>query len=73
MFCEYLTSALIMEEEYVDQQDAVMNEVVNRGSDGGDGIGDVSKDYSDINFDDGYEDDEGGNSFRGGRGRGNFR
>ncbi|XP_063631864.1 uncharacterized protein LOC134803087 [Cydia splendana] len=62
-----------MEEEYVDAQDSGMNEAVNRGSDGNDNIGDGSKDFGDMNYDDSYEDDDGGNGFRGGRGRGNFR
>ncbi|XP_063543558.1 transcription elongation regulator 1-like isoform X3 [Cydia strobilella] len=62
-----------MEEEYVDAQDSGMNEAVNRGSDGNDNIGDGSKDFGDMSYDDGYEDDDGGNGFRGGRGRGNFR
>lgn len=50
-----------------------MNDV-NRNSDGNESGGEQLKDFCDPSgYDEGYEDDDGGNSFRGGRGRGNFR
>ncbi|XP_045781405.1 transcription elongation regulator 1-like isoform X2 [Maniola jurtina] len=63
-----------MEDEYMDAQDSSMNDSANRGSDGNDSMSDASKDFGDQSgYDDNYEDDDGGNGFRGGRGgRGNF-
>lgn len=64
-----------MEEEYMDTQDSGMNDVINRASDGNDSAGDPTKDFGDASsYDDAFDDEDGGNSFRGGRGgRGNFR
>lgn len=62
-----------MEEEYMDTQDSSVSDM-NRG-DGSENLVDSTKDFGDgLGYgDDGYEEDEGGNGFRGGRGRGNFR
>ncbi|XP_039762266.1 transcription elongation regulator 1 isoform X2 [Pararge aegeria] len=64
-----------MEDEYMDSQDSGMNDSANRSGDGNDSINDASKDFTDLTgYDDNYDDEDGGNSFRGGRGgRGNFR
>lgn len=63
-----------MEEEYIDSQDSAVNEVVNRNSEVSENLVDSAKDFADVvGYDEGYEEDEGGNSFRGGRGRGSFR
>ncbi|KAF9796894.1 hypothetical protein SFRURICE_011083 [Spodoptera frugiperda] len=64
-----------MEEEYnIETQDPVVNDVVNRASEGNENLVDGAKDFGDVvAYDEGYEDEEGGNSFRGGRGRGSFR
>ncbi|KAH9629688.1 hypothetical protein HF086_001501, partial [Spodoptera exigua] len=64
-----------MEEEYnIETQDPVVNDVVNRANEGNENIVDGAKDFGDVvAYDEGYEDEEGGNSFRGGRGRGSFR
>ncbi|XP_047542008.1 transcription elongation regulator 1 isoform X2 [Vanessa atalanta] len=64
-----------MEDEYMNTQDSGMNDVINRSSEGNDSISETSKDFVDpANYDDSFEDEDGGNSFRGGRGgRGNFR
>ena len=65
-----------MEEEYIDSQDSAVTEVVNRASEVSENLVDSTKDFGDVvavGFDENYEDDEGGNNFRGGRGRGNFR
>lgn len=65
-----------MEEEYIDSQDAAVNEVVNRTSEVSENLVDSTKDFGDVvagGFEEGFEEDEGGNNFRGGRGRGNFR
>ncbi|CAH2062516.1 unnamed protein product, partial [Iphiclides podalirius] len=62
-----------MDEEYMDAQDSVMNEV-NTRSEGTDIVGEPPKDIVEVlGYDESYDDDEGNNSFRGGRGRGNFR
>ncbi|XP_039762270.1 transcription elongation regulator 1 isoform X6 [Pararge aegeria] len=63
-----------MEDEYMDSQDSGMNDSANRSGDGNDSINDASKDFTDLTgYDDNYDDEDGGNSFRGGRGgRGNF-
>lgn len=63
-----------MEEEYIDSQDAAVTEAVNRSN--SEVSEDTTKDFGDVvavGFDENYEDDDGGNNFRGGRGRGNFR
>ncbi|XP_026746675.1 transcription elongation regulator 1 isoform X1 [Trichoplusia ni] len=63
-----------MEEEYIDSQDSAVNEVVNRNSEVSENLVDSTKDFGDVvGYDEGYEEEEGGNSFRGGRGRGSFR
>uniref|UniRef100_A0A2A4K6J8 Transcription elongation regulator 1 n=1 Tax=Heliothis virescens TaxID=7102 RepID=A0A2A4K6J8_HELVI len=63
-----------MEEEYIDSQDSAVNEVVNRSNEVSEHLVDSTKDFGDVvGYDEGYEDEDGGNSFRGGRGRGNFR
>ncbi|XP_022835096.1 transcription elongation regulator 1 isoform X1 [Spodoptera litura] len=64
-----------MEEEYnIETQDPVANDVVNRGNEGNENLVDSAKDFGDVvAYDENYEDEEGGNSFRGGRGRGSFR
>lgn len=56
-------------------QDSGMNDVMNRGSEGNDTLSDASKDFPDsTGYEDSFDDEDGGNSFRGGRGgRGNFR
>lgn len=56
----------------MDTQD--MNDV-SRNNDGGDTGGEQAKEFGDPSgYDEGYDDEDGGNSFRGGRGgRGNFR
>ncbi|KAJ8704155.1 hypothetical protein PYW07_013449 [Mythimna separata] len=64
-----------MEEEYIDSQDAAVNEVV-RNSEVSENLVDSTKDFGDVvavGFEEAFDDDEGGNNFRGGRGRGNFR
>ncbi|CAH1641939.1 unnamed protein product [Spodoptera littoralis] len=64
-----------MEEEYnIETQDPVANDVVNRANEGNENLVDSAKDFGDVvAYDENYEDEEGGNSFRGGRGRGSFR
>ncbi|CAH0730694.1 unnamed protein product, partial [Brenthis ino] len=64
-----------MEDEYMDTQDSGMNDVINRSNEVSDSVSDPSKDFGDTSgYDDGFDDDDPGNSFRGGRGgRGNFR
>lgn len=64
-----------MEEEYMDTQDSSVTDVVNRGAEVSENLVDSTKDFGDglAYAEEAYEDDEGGNSFRGGRGRGNFR
>lgn len=58
----------------MDSQDSVVNEVVNRANEVGENVVDSTKDFGDgVSYDEGYDDEEGGNNFRGGRGRGNFR
>lgn len=61
-----------MDDEYMDTQEVqAVNEAGNNDS-----VPDPSlvKDFGDSsNFDDGYDEDESGNNFRGNRGRGNFR
>lgn len=75
MISEKFVSVIKMEDEYMDTQDSGMNDVINRANEGGDSVSDPSKDFGDTSgYDDGFDDDDSGNSFRGGRGgRGNFR
>lgn len=65
-----------MEDEYMDTQDSsLMNDSNRNNSDGNDSLSDASKDFGDQGgYDDSYDDDEGGNNFRSGRGgRGNYK
>lgn len=64
-----------MEDDYNDSQDS-MNDPHRNNSDGNESVGDVPKEFSEGfgNYDENFDEEEGGNSFRGGRGnRGNFR
>lgn len=61
-----------MEEDYsMEAQEAnAIGEVANRSIDGDNS--DSQKDFGEV-YDEGFEDEDGNNSFRNNRGRGNFR
>lgn len=62
-----------MDEEFMDSQDLSLNEVTTR-NEGTDIVGEPPKDIGEtLGYDENYDEDDGNNSFRGGRGRGNFR